>query len=335
MNIVLATALMILIKAAFTLPGLAGFVLTVGMAVDANVLIYERIREETGRGASLRMAIRNGFARAMATNIDSHLTTVFTAVVLYTIGSDQIKGFAVSLILGLAVSLYTAVYVARVILDVAERKRWISRLHMMQFVGETHIDFVRWRGTAIAASSVVIAIGMGAVYLRGADLFDIDFTGGVSVQILLKPDHRRGIAEVRELVSDLTDVAVSSVGTAEMKDREYKIDTSERDMALVQKKLRDKFGDDLATYTLSYDAVEPAEAGAGGAAPSGPTIPGDEPAKPEDTQPDSASPDAAPAEGKEPETKQPETGKEPDGGKSGSLRRLPAPFAPGAGRQCG
>ncbi|HEX4142063.1 MAG TPA: protein translocase subunit SecD [Pirellulales bacterium] len=332
MNMVLATALMILIKAAFTLPGLAGFVLTVGMAVDANVLIYERIREETHRGASLRMAIRNGFSRAMATIIDSHLTTVFTAVVLYTIGTDQIKGFAVSLILGLAVSLYTAVYVARVILDVAERKRWITKLHMMQFIGETHIDFVRWRGPAIAASTIVIAIGMAAVYLRGADLFDIDFTGGVSVQILLKPDHRRDIADVRQLVSDLPDVAVSSVGTAEMKDREYKIDTSERDMAKVQQRLQEKFGDDLATYTLDYRSAKSTSAKSDeGAAASGPSLPG-ESAQPEGSKPDSAppeskssesttleskSPGAAPSEGKEPV-------KTPADGKSSDARRLPA-----------
>ncbi len=102
LNMIVTVALMILIKAAFTLPGLAGLVLTVGMAVDANVLIYERMREETERGASLRMAIRNGFSRAMATIIDSNVTTLITAVVLYVIGTDQIKGFAVTLDPGLA-----------------------------------------------------------------------------------------------------------------------------------------------------------------------------------------------------------------------------------------
>jgi SecD/SecF fusion protein len=301
MNMVLATALMIMIKAAFTLPGLAGFVLTVGMAVDANVLIYERIREESSRGASLRMAIRNGFSRAMTTIIDSHVTTVFTAVVLYTIGSDQIKGFAVSLILGLAVSLYTAVYVARVIFDIAERKRWITRLKMMQIVGETHIDFVRWRGPAIAFSAVVIGIGMAAVYLRGADLFDIDFTGGVSVQVLLKPDQRREIADVRSLLSnldDLPDVAISSVGTGpEMKNREYKIDTSQRDMAKVQKTLQEKFAGALETYSLTFDPIQTP----GGEETKGPALPADEPAATE----------SAPIE----------TDKKPEAEKSGELRR--------------
>ncbi len=259
MNMVLAVALMMLIKAAFTLPGLAGLVLTVGMAVDANVLIYERMREEAAKGASLRMTIRNGFTRAMATIIDSHLTTVSTAVVLFAIGTDQIKGFAISLILGLAVSLYTAVYVARVIFDIFERKRWLTRLHMRQFIGETHIDFVRWRGPAIAASLVVIAIGMVGVYLRGPGLLDIDFSGGTSVQLLFRKGHEQDVAQVRQVASNLEhleDVSVSAVG----KDRlEFKIDTSQGDMKLVQQKLKKAFPGDLATYSMTYDGLTPAK----------------------------------------------------------------------------
>ncbi|HTN74109.1 MAG TPA: protein translocase subunit SecD, partial [Pirellulaceae bacterium] len=109
-NTLLVIACMILMKAAFTLPGLAGMVLTVGMSVDANVLIYERIREELARGAALRMAIRNGFSRAMSSIIDGNLTTIITAVVLYVIGGEQLKGFAVTLILGIVMSMYTAIF---------------------------------------------------------------------------------------------------------------------------------------------------------------------------------------------------------------------------------
>ncbi len=257
MNMVLAVALMLLIKAAFTLPGLAGLVLTVGMAVDANVLIYERMREELAKGASLRMAIRNGFARAMATIIDSHMTTVSTAVVLFAIGTDQIKGFAISLILGLAVSLYTAVYVARVIFDVFERQRWLTQLRMRQFIGETHIDFVRWRGPAIAASLVVIGIGMVGVVERGKGLLDIDFNGGTSVQLLFQKGHQQDIAHIRAVASnlpDLEDVSVSAVGTAiDNKQLEFKIDTAQRDMQLVQQRLKEAFHGDLATYSMTYD----------------------------------------------------------------------------------
>ncbi|MBL9123512.1 MAG: protein translocase subunit SecD, partial [Planctomycetaceae bacterium] len=114
-NVLLTVAIMILIKATFTLPGLAGLALTVGMSVDANVLIYERIREELARGAALRMAIRNGFDRAMSAIVDSNITTLMTAVVLYVLGTDQVKGFAVTLFLGISISLFTSVFCARVV----------------------------------------------------------------------------------------------------------------------------------------------------------------------------------------------------------------------------
>ena len=295
MNMILAVALMMLIKAAFTLPGLAGLVLTVGMAVDANVLIYERMREEAAKGASLRMTIRNGFTRAMATIIDSHLTTVSTAVVLFAIGTDQIKGFAISLILGLAVSLYTAVYVARVIFDIFERKRWLTRLHMRQFIGETHIDFVRWRGPAIAASLVVIGIGMVGVYFRGSGLLDIDFSGGTSVQLLFDKNHPQDVAKVRSVASnleDLEDVSVSSVGKNNI---EFKIDTSQPDMKLVQQRLKTAFQGELATYSMTYE--EPKAARSPRSLSGGTSTQG--------TSPKSTSPKSTAPVSKEPVSKEP------------------------------
>ena len=110
------------------------------------------------------MAIRNGFSRAMATIIDSHVTTLVSAVVLYIVGTDQIKGFAVTLIIGLLMSLFTAVFVARVIFDIAEKQRWLTQLKMMHVIGHTNIDFIRWRGPAIAGSVVIIAIGFVATW---------------------------------------------------------------------------------------------------------------------------------------------------------------------------
>ncbi len=210
-NLLLILALMILVKATFTLPGIAGLVLTVGMSVDANVLIFERIREELSRGAALRMAIRNGFQRATTTIVDANLTTLITAIVLYVIGTDQIRGFAVTLILGILMSMYTAIFCSRVVFDVAERKRWISKLGMMQIVGNTGIDFIGRRRIAAIASIVLISIGLAAVIARGKNLLDIDFNGGTSVQMLLKSPM--SIADVRSKVEDgrLGDVSVVGV----------------------------------------------------------------------------------------------------------------------------
>ena len=109
------------------------------MAVDSNVLIYERMREELDRGATLRMAIRNGFERAFSAIFDSHLTTLISAAVLFFIGEEQIKGFAVTLFMGVAINLYTAVFCVHVAFDVAERQGWIGQaendadLHQSEF----------------------------------------------------------------------------------------------------------------------------------------------------------------------------------------------------------
>ena len=144
LNMLMLLAVMLTIKAAFTLTGFAGLALTVGMAVDNNVLVFERLREELERGATVRMAIRNAFHRAGATIIDCNLTHMIAATVLYMIGSDQVKGFAVTLWLGVATSMYTSVFVARVIFDIAEKRQWITKVKMLRVIGHTNIDFMGW-----------------------------------------------------------------------------------------------------------------------------------------------------------------------------------------------
>ncbi len=117
MNVVLLWAMMILLGATLTLPGIAGFILTVGMAVDANVIIFERIREELRKGRNLFSAVEAGFARAWGTILDSNVTTLIAAAVLFQFGTGPIKGFAVTLSLGILSSMFTAVFVTKVLLD--------------------------------------------------------------------------------------------------------------------------------------------------------------------------------------------------------------------------
>ena len=253
LNILLVVAVMISFKAAFTLAGLAGLVLSVGMAVDANVLIYERMREEIDRGAAVRMAIRNGFARAFSTIVDSNLTTLITAVVLFAIGTDQLKGFAVTLFFGLLLNLFTAVFCSRVLFDLAERNRWITTLSMARIFGQPNFQFVKWMKPAIIGSLLFILAGLAAAWHRGQGLFDIDFTGGTSVQVEFKPDQPLGISAVRDAVAALPDAAVSAVtvpGAAP--DLRYKIDTSLRgaDAGEVETRIRDLFPGRLATYGM-------------------------------------------------------------------------------------
>lgn len=200
LNLLLVMGSMSFIDATFTLPGLAGLVLTIGMAVDANVLIFERIREEKNRGSSLRMAINNGFSRAFTTIVDANLTTLIVAVVLYIIGTDQVRGFAVTLFIGIVMSMFTALYVGRLVFDIFERKRWISDLKMMSIVGATSIDFIGKKMIAGMVSLALIVIGMGVVVARGADNLDIDFTGGTMVTFEF--ENKQDIDEVRNSLQD-------------------------------------------------------------------------------------------------------------------------------------
>ena len=115
LNMVLMIAGLILFNATLTLPGIAGFILTIGMAVDSNVLIFERIREEWRTGKTVPSAVDQGFSRAFITIIDTHVTTIVSSLFLYVFGQGPIRGFAVTLVLGLVVNLFSAVFVSRTI----------------------------------------------------------------------------------------------------------------------------------------------------------------------------------------------------------------------------
>jgi SecD/SecF fusion protein len=183
-NLLLTVAFMVFVNATFTLPGLAGLVLTLGMAVDANVLIYERLREERERGASLTLALRNGYDRAFPTILDTHLTSIFTAIVLYAFGNDQLKGFGVSLASGLVISLFTSLYMTRLMFDLWQAKGWLRKLSMFQgltnFLHRNYIDFMRIRYYWFTATVVLTVIGLGLFLVRGPAGLGIDFRGGTA-----------------------------------------------------------------------------------------------------------------------------------------------------------
>ena len=127
-NLILLVALMSMIGATLTLPGIAGIVLTVGMAVDANVLIFSRIREELRNGLSPQMAIHAGFERAVSTILDANITTLIVAVILYAVGTGPIKGFAVTLSLGILTSMFTAIMGTRSLVNLIYGGRRVEKL---------------------------------------------------------------------------------------------------------------------------------------------------------------------------------------------------------------
>jgi SecD/SecF fusion protein len=256
-NLVLVLAAMIMIKAAFTLPGLAGLVLTIGIAVDANVLIFERMREELRNGAALRMAIRNGFGRATRTIIDANMTTIISAVVMYTAGRDQIKGFAITLILGVLVSMFTAIFCSRIVFDILERRGWITTLKMNSIIGKTNIDFMGWQYWAIGTSWVLILIGMIGCYFRGSSLLNIDFTGGSTVTFVLDDNHPKPINDVQSAL-DKTDLAGKNLLVVRNgeKDTRYTVTTSEQAVDKVKQTIVDTFGSELRNYSVDFSDLK-------------------------------------------------------------------------------
>jgi SecD/SecF fusion protein len=187
MNLGLTIAVMALFRATLTLPGVAGLVLTIGMAVDANILIFERIREELQRGRSLLAGAQAGFDRAFVTIIDSNLTTIITAIALYNFGVGPIKGFAVTLMAGMVCSLFTAIFVAKTVFATVLGAGIVRKLPMMRLLPDgLHLDFLRHARTWVIISSLAI---LGSVVLfagSGDSKYGLDFTGGYVVRMNLK-----------------------------------------------------------------------------------------------------------------------------------------------------
>ena len=180
-NVIILLGVMCSVGTTLTLPGMAGIVLTVGMAVDANVLIYERIREELGKGKSLRGAIAAGYSRAFGTIFDSHVTTLISSIILIFMGTGSIKGFGVALTIGVSASLFTALIVTRMIFDWLLDRGWLTSVKMLHIIRATKLDFMKLAKPAFIMSWLLIAIGVGYGFHRGKGAFGVDFLGGDTI----------------------------------------------------------------------------------------------------------------------------------------------------------
>jgi len=217
LNIVLIFASLSLLGSTLTLPGIAGMVLTLGMAVDANVLIYERIREELKSGKSPLAAIDAGFKRAWGTIIDSHLTQLIAAIVLYFLGSGPVQGFAVTLGLGIITSLFTAYTVTLYFVGAWFRLRRPKTLKIQHFrfiPDGTTIHFMQLSRYVIIISLVLTVVSIGSAFFKGFNL-GIDFIGGSAIELHYNGDGAADTAKIREDVDKLGmgDIQVQSFGT--------------------------------------------------------------------------------------------------------------------------
>ena len=188
--------------AVLTLPGIAGLVLTLGMAVDANVIIYERVKEEIRAGKALRLAISDGYKHAYSAIIDGNLTTIITGLVLFFFGSGPVQGFATTLVIGLITSMLTSIFISRLIFEarLSRGKNISFYTHFTKnFLQNTHIDFVRIRKYAYIFSTVLMVICFASIIFKGFS-YGVDFTGGRTY--VVRFDQDVAAEDIREAVLD-------------------------------------------------------------------------------------------------------------------------------------
>ena len=216
-------------SAVLTLPGIAGIVLTLGMAVDANVLIYERVREEMAAGKNMRKAIGDGFGNAISAIVDANLTTLITGIILAVFGTGPIKGFAVTLIIGIITSFVTAVFITRLLLDIYARR---ENAQILQFTTtftkkwfrNLNINFIDTRKIGYIISGTMIVVALCGLFFQGLN-YGVDFSGGRNY--VVRFDQSVETEDVRELLEDAFDgagVQVISIGT----DNQVRISTKYR-----------------------------------------------------------------------------------------------------------
>lgn len=191
-NTLVTAAVMSLFNATLTLPGIAGFILVVGMSLDANVIIYERIREELKNGLTARAAVAKGYERAFTAILDSNLTTVLTGLILYKIGTGSVKGFGLTLTIGILTSLFCAITVTRAVLDWKLAKRDATTLSIgngLKAINEANLQIIPHRKRFGLISTILIIASIACIAIKGFD-FSIDFTGGQVYTIQYQDDAK-------------------------------------------------------------------------------------------------------------------------------------------------
>ena len=254
--------------AVLTLPGIAGIILTIGMSVDANVLIYERIREELSNGKGLRLAIEDGYNNAYSSIIDANVTTLLTGIILYTFGTGPIKGFATTLIIGILTSLFAAIFITRLVISYRLNKgktiSFATKLTEGAFKN-INIDFIGKRKRFYILSAVIVLLGIGSLVTKGLN-YGVDFVGGRTYVVRFDDTVNN-----EELRSALTDVFVDADGlnyTPQVKtfgdDNQVKVTTSfmiENSEPTTDLIVESKLSEGLSTSGLEYEIMSSQKVG--------------------------------------------------------------------------
>ncbi|MCE3279512.1 MAG: preprotein translocase subunit SecD [Bacteroidetes bacterium] len=244
-------------QAVLTLPGIAGIVLTIAMSVDANILIFERIREELALGKSTAVAIKEGYKNAMSSVIDSHITGLLLGIILFVFGTGPIQGFATTLIIGIISSLFCAIFITRLVFD-----RWLSKNKEIPFsipmtakaFKNINIDFVGKRKLYYAFSGLIIAAGIFCYFQKGGFSLGVDFQGGRSYVVRL--DEIRSTEEVNKALTtsfgEAPEVKTYGANTQLRITTTYLIEDASRD---AESKVESKLNEGLKTLGVKYQVM--------------------------------------------------------------------------------
>jgi len=249
LNLLLILGVMGMLHATLTLPGIAGIVLTLGMAVDANVLIYERMREEIKLGRTIRQVINNGYDRAFSAILDSNVTTMIAAVILgglaplgldfLNFGSGPIQGFAVTTFFGLLASLFTSVIVTRIIFEALHRAKWLNSIRMLHLIGATKLDFLKPRVICYTVSLLCVVGGLVQFSSLGSRAYGIDFAGGQVQQY-----HFQKPAPIDSIRSAMKEAGLSEASLQQFgQPNDVIIRTGGDTLKTIQEKLKETFKD--------------------------------------------------------------------------------------------
>ncbi len=200
LNVVIIIGVLASIGATLTLPGIAGIILTIGMAVDANILIFERIREELREGKTLKTSLLGGYEKAFSAILDANVTTLLTAAILIFFGTGPVKGFGVTLAIGIFTSVFGALIISRFLLESVILTGIVQRLPMFSIVKDSKIDFLGARKYAFSIAAVLIVAGIVAVGVRGNDIYGIDFVGGDEIRVAF--EERLGTSEIEAVAAE-------------------------------------------------------------------------------------------------------------------------------------
>ena len=238
-NLLLILGVMSCIGATLTLPGLAGIILTVGMAVDANILIFERMREELALGKSLKASVSAGYDKAFTTIIDAHLTQLAICAVMIGLGTGPIKGFGVTLAIGVFSTMFSVLITGHFITDLLVDKGIVKKFRMMSFIKAPKIDFLKYARPAFIVSWLIVLLGVGTVFMKGDKIYGIDFAGGDSITLAfqerIEASEIRTVAENNDL-GEVNSTYIEELGTDSITLRiETAYDKSAATLAALQK----------------------------------------------------------------------------------------------------